>query len=135
MAQVYSTAQAAKLTGISEGSVRTYVRAPQYAGYFSAGANPPAGSPRQLSEHDLTLLAFVREKTAAAVGEPRPDLFQPQQPVVMTEDVLPPAEAKAEAAEETPPEEGKPAAAQEGAASTASRLLEAKRRAQQRKRE
>jgi transposase len=67
MAQVYSTAQAAKLTGISEGTVRNYVRAPMYAGYFSAGASPAAGQPRQLSEHDLTLLAFVREKTAGGV--------------------------------------------------------------------
>jgi DNA-binding transcriptional MerR regulator len=67
MAQVYSTAQAAKLTGISEGTVRNYVRAPMYAGHFSAGANPPAGAPRQLSAGDLALLAFIREKTAAGV--------------------------------------------------------------------
>jgi len=67
MGQVYSTAQAAKLAGISEGSVRNYVRAPQYAGYFSPGAAPAAGQPRQLTEADLTLLAFIREKTAAGV--------------------------------------------------------------------
>jgi uncharacterized membrane protein len=88
------------------------------------------------AEESLTALLArrnqVREKTAAVAGEPRAELFQPQQPVVVTEDVLPPAESRA--AGETPPAEGKPAA-QEGAASTASRLLEAKRRAQQRKRE
>ena len=67
MGQVYSTAQAAKLAGISEGTVRNYVRFPQYAGYFSEGANPPAGQPRQLTEADLTLLAYIREKTAAGV--------------------------------------------------------------------
>ena len=67
MAAVYSTAQAARLTGTSEGTVRNYVRAPMYAGYFSEGANPPAGSPRRLSEADLAVLAFIREKTAAGV--------------------------------------------------------------------
>ena len=67
MAQVYSTAQAAKLTQVSEGTVRNYVRAPMYAEYFSGGASPAPGQPRQLSEHDLTLLAFIREKTAAGV--------------------------------------------------------------------
>lgn len=65
MGQVYSTAQAAKLTGISEGTVRNYVRFPQYVGYFTQGANPAPGQPRQLTEADLTLLAFIRERTAA----------------------------------------------------------------------
>ena len=45
MGQVYSTAQAAKLAGISEGTVRNYVRFPQYVGYFTQGANPAAGVP------------------------------------------------------------------------------------------
>ena len=67
MGQVYSTAQAAKLAGISEGTVRNYVRFPQYVGYFTQGANPAPGQPRQLAESDLTLLAFIREKTAAGV--------------------------------------------------------------------
>jgi hypothetical protein len=68
MGQVYSTAQAAKLAGISEGSVRNYVRSPYYVAHFSAGANPPAGQPRELSEADLTLLAYIREQTASGAG-------------------------------------------------------------------
>lgn len=68
MAAYYSTAQAAKLAGISEGSVRNYVRAAHYAGYFSPGANPAVvGQPRQLSDADVTLLAYIREQTAAGV--------------------------------------------------------------------
>ena len=67
MAQVFSTAQAAKLTGVSAGTVRNYVRAPLYAALFSTGANPPAGSPRRLSESDLSLLAYIREQTAQGV--------------------------------------------------------------------
>lgn len=67
MAQVFSTAQAAKLTGVSAGTVRNYVRAPMYAPLFSAGANPPAGSPRRLSDNDLALLAYIREQTAQGV--------------------------------------------------------------------
>lgn len=67
MAAVYSTAQAAKLTGVSEGTVRNYVRAPQYAAHFSQGANPPAGAARRLTDQDLALLAYIREQTAAGV--------------------------------------------------------------------
>jgi hypothetical protein len=56
------------LAGISEGSVRNYVRAKAYKGYFSPGANPAVvGQPRQLSEADLALLAYIREQTAAGV--------------------------------------------------------------------
>ena len=66
MPAVYSTAQAAKLTGASEGTIRNYAR--QYAGFLSAGANPPAGQPRAMTGQDLALLAFVRERTAAGVG-------------------------------------------------------------------
>jgi len=64
MTQIYSTAQAAKIVQIAAGSVRNYVRAPLYVGYFSPGANPPAGQPRQLVDADLTLLAYIRERTA-----------------------------------------------------------------------
>jgi hypothetical protein len=38
-----------------------------YAGYFSEGASPAPGQPRRLSEGDLALLAFIRERTAAGV--------------------------------------------------------------------
>ena len=66
MGQVYSTAQAAKLTGVSEASIRNYAR--QYGAHLSPGANPPAGQARAMLEADLTLLAFIREQTAAGVG-------------------------------------------------------------------
>lgn len=66
MTAVYSTAQAAKLAGVSEGTVRNYVRG-AYAAHFSAGANPPAGQPRRLTDQDLALLAYIREQTAAGV--------------------------------------------------------------------
>lgn len=67
MGTVYSTPQAARLLGISEGSIRNYVRQDLYAPYFTAGANPPRGDQRALTDHDLTLLAFIRERTAAGV--------------------------------------------------------------------
>lgn len=67
MGTVYSTPQAARLLGISEGSIRNYVRHELYAAYFTAGANPPKGIQRELTDHDLTLLAYIRERTAARV--------------------------------------------------------------------
>lgn len=67
MGTVYSTPQAAKLLGISEGSIRNYVRHDLYAPYFTAGANPPKGVQRELTDHDLTLLQYIRERTAARI--------------------------------------------------------------------
>ena len=71
MGQVYSTSQAAKLLGISEGSIRNYTSGPFalfYAEFFSAGARPEKGQPRALSEHDLSLLGFIRSRTAAGAS-------------------------------------------------------------------
>lgn len=67
MGSVYSTPQAARLLGISEGSIRNYVRHELYAPYFTAGANPPKGVQRELTDHDLTLLQYIRERTAARI--------------------------------------------------------------------
>lgn len=67
MGSVYSTPQAAKLLGISEGSIRNYVRHDLYAGYFTAGANPPKGVQRELTDHDLTLLQYIHERTSARI--------------------------------------------------------------------
>jgi uncharacterized membrane protein len=73
----------------------------------------------------------VRSRQTAPSAEPRPDLFRPERP---TEVPLPGEEAAAARPAEAPPggtEAPKPSA--EPAPSTASRLLEAKRRAQKRR--
>jgi len=94
-----------------------------------------APRPAEAEESLAALLArrdVVRSKQTGPAIEPRPDLFRPEKPGVIP---LPSAEATAA----TPPDPGEPPAAAApkaeppAPASTTSRLLEAKRRAQQRK--
>ncbi|HRT55329.1 MAG TPA: VWA domain-containing protein [Candidatus Paceibacterota bacterium] len=95
-----------------------------------------APRPVEADESLAALLARrqqVRSSTTPAI-EPRPDLFQPQQPPVVGEPAPGPATVPAATAVVPPPEsapEPPPAPAPGG---TTSRLLEAKRRAQQRRR-
>lgn len=91
--------------------------------------------PPEADESLVALLARrnqVRERRAARVGEERPELFQPRQTAALEEEMARPERAhpapQPTSSEAGPPVEVPPA-------STASRLLEAKRRAQQRKKE
>lgn len=65
MAISYSTPQAAKLLNASEPTIRNYCLDERFSPYLSAGANPAKGSPRSLTAEDLTILAFIRERTSA----------------------------------------------------------------------
>ena len=94
------------------------------------------GTPRPPEAEDslaalLTRRQQVRSQQTGPAAEPRPELFRPDKPVTMP---LPGEEDAAAAVSETAPapaETSKPPT--EPAPSTASRLLEAKRRAQKRK--
>jgi Ca-activated chloride channel homolog len=94
----------------------------------------PAPRPPEAEESLAALLArreAVRSKQTAPSLEPKPELFQPTRPITT---VLPGvAEESAESRPPEPPPAESPAPDQ-APATTASRLLEAKRRAQQRKR-
>jgi len=91
------------------------------------------GVPRT-TEADESLAALlarrdqVRAKQTVPVVQPAPDLFKPERPAVIPA----PKKERALVSSESQPEDGAPEAAPEGSASTASRLLEAKRRAQRR---
>lgn len=65
---LYSSGQAAKQAGISEGSLRNYCQGGRfgalYAESLSAGAAPAAGQPRQFTEQDIVLLRYIRSRTA-----------------------------------------------------------------------
>jgi hypothetical protein len=94
------------------------------------------GVPRP-KEADESLTALlnrrgqVRAQQPVPTAPPNPDLFRPEKPVTAAEEAPRATEGKPAAAASAPPAaDGKKAAA--GASSTASRLLEAKRRAQRR---
>lgn len=70
MSATYSTSQAARLAGLSPAAIRNYIVGPfaaHYAAFFSSGACPPKGETRSLTERDLALIAFIREKTASGL--------------------------------------------------------------------
>ena len=96
-------------------------------------APPPPPEAQESLQALLARRAQVRSQQTAPTAEPSPDLFQPQHAATQP---LPGEETSTEAVEEPaaapPAESSKPLAGPEG--STASRLLEAKRRAQKRKR-
>ncbi len=95
----------------------------------------PEARPAQADESLAALLARreqVRTTRTAPAVQPQPELFRPQRPVTVSsaQAAEPAAGGVQTATEEAPPAEAQP---QAGPASTASRLLEAKRRAQQRR--
>jgi DNA-binding transcriptional MerR regulator len=68
---LYSTGQAAKLAGISPGSIRNIVSgmfSAHYTGLFSAGARPGKGAPRVFTPEDVKLLAFIRAQTETGIS-------------------------------------------------------------------
>jgi hypothetical protein len=71
----YGSAQAARLAELSEGSLRNYSPGGRfgqyYAAYFSAGASPEPGQPRQFSEQDVILLRYIRQRSAAGAPHAR----------------------------------------------------------------
>jgi uncharacterized membrane protein len=91
------------------------------------------GVPRT-TEADESLAALlarrdqVRAKQAVPVVQPAPDLFKPERPVALPA----PKKEPALVSSDSPPAEDAPASAPEESASTASRLLEARRRARRR---
>ena len=56
---VYTPAAAAAVVGVHPNSIRDWCK--QYASNLSAGANPPAGQPRQLSPVDVARLQLVAQ--------------------------------------------------------------------------
>lgn len=56
---VYTPAAAASVVGVHPNSIRDWCK--QYASHLSAGANPPAGQPRQLSPVDVARLQLVAQ--------------------------------------------------------------------------
>ena len=65
---LYPSGQAARLAGISGGSLRNYCQGGRfgrfYAAYLSAGAAPAPGQPREFTASDIAVLRFVRSRTA-----------------------------------------------------------------------
>ena len=98
--------------------------------FFWRGAPRPPEAEESLAAL-LTRRQQVRSQQTAPAAEPRPDLFRPERPAEMS---LPGEEAPADTpAPAAPPPAASPKPPEEPPASTASRLLEAKRRAQKRK--
>ena len=98
--------------------------------FFWRGAPRPPEAEESLAAL-LTRRQQVRSQQTAPAAEPRPDLFRPERPAEMS---LPGEEAPADTpAPAAPSPAASPKPPEEPPASTASRLLEAKRRAQKRK--
>ena len=57
----YTPAQVVKMTGLSLAAIRKYCD--RYAEWFSAGAVPPKGQPREFSARDVDLVHFIRSRT------------------------------------------------------------------------
>ena len=98
----YSTAQAAKLAGISTATLRNLTTgqfAGYYAGVFSKGASPGSGQTRRLTERDVNLLRFIQQQTKH--GLLHEEIAQKIRAGEMVEVAASPAEAEIE-----PPEPG-----------------------------
>jgi len=68
---LYTTSAAAKLAGISGGTIRNLTTgqfAASYEGLFSPSASPGKGQPRLFTSEDVKLLAFIRQQTAAGLS-------------------------------------------------------------------
>lgn len=57
MQALYTPSQAAKQAGVSASSVRNYTA--KYTEWFSPGATPAPGEPRQFSPEDVKLIAYI----------------------------------------------------------------------------
>ncbi|MCB0081777.1 MAG: hypothetical protein KDE47_12640 [Caldilineaceae bacterium] len=62
-ADFYGVTDAQRLTGVSAPSIRAYTG--RYASFFSPTATPAPGQARQLSEHDVKLIAYIAQQTGA----------------------------------------------------------------------
>ena len=58
----YTPAQVVKMTGLSLAAIRNYCD--RYAEWFSAGAVPPKGQPREFTARDVDLVYFIRSRTS-----------------------------------------------------------------------
>ena len=63
---VYTPSQVTTMTNISLAALRNYCE--RYADWFSAGAVPPKGQPREFTADDVRLVQFIRDRTGR---EPR----------------------------------------------------------------
>lgn len=61
MPATFSPSQVATMTNVSLAAVRSYCD--RFGAYFSPGARPPKGSPREFTAEDVRLVAFIRERT------------------------------------------------------------------------
>ena len=62
MSATFSPSQVAAMTGVSLAAVRSYCE--RFNTYFSPGATPPKGNPREFGAANVKLVAFIRAKTA-----------------------------------------------------------------------
>ena len=63
---VYTPSQVTKMTGLSLAALRNYCE--RYSDWFSPGAAPPKGQPREFTADDVRLVQFIRDRTG---GEPK----------------------------------------------------------------
>lgn len=63
MSELYTVAEASKLTGIAKPTLRAYTN--RYARFLSTEATPEQGAERNFTESDLKVLAFVYAFTSA----------------------------------------------------------------------
>jgi DNA-binding transcriptional MerR regulator len=61
----FTTTQAASQLQTTASTIRNYARDDRFTPYLSAGATPPAGQTRRLSDSDLQAIAFIRQQEAA----------------------------------------------------------------------
>ena len=66
MSATFSPSQVAEMTGVSLAAIRNYCE--RFPGYFSPGATPPKGQPREFTAEDVRLIGFIRTKTGEALS-------------------------------------------------------------------
>ena len=59
---VYTPSQVTKMTGLSLAALRNYCE--RYSDWFSPGAAPPKGTPREFTADDVRLVQFIRDRTS-----------------------------------------------------------------------
>lgn len=58
---VYTPSQVTKMTSLSLAALRNYCE--RYSDWFSPGAVPPKGQPREFTADDVRLVQFIRDRT------------------------------------------------------------------------
>lgn len=70
----YTPAQVAQMVGVSLAGIRNYCQ--RYSEFFSPGAVPPKGQPREFTADDVRLVQFIRDRTGAKQPQQHDQIVQ-----------------------------------------------------------